>query len=529
MPACPSTGTPGHDSELPSVHDKSQRLLRGHQTNAESTHDFDASSGSHNSGTRRLPDLVRRPATLLTVGVVALACFNITYRLGRESVGEWDESLYATTAWEMSRSGDLIRTTFDGVLDYYNSKPPLNVWLIAASYKLFDVGLVSLRIPSACAALLTVVVFLWWSGRSFGTSVSLVATVVLATSFGFLHIHAARSGNPDALLTLAILLVVVLLAESSKAPWRRVWLGPLLGLVFLLKGMAVLQPLLLIVLFESVVAQSLKTRLPPLAIGAFTSVAIAGGWARLRWQVDGWEFLHRIVGNDFLALSLTALEGHNTGPLFYFGVLHRYQYEWLFVGALAIAMTYRSLGGRLTRLMNQLCERKPLAIVLVAWGVVTLGVPSAMQTRLAWYLNPFYPLFALLVGLAIVQGWSELRGARRARMTLIGFAVVALIIAESKSLWRLYHVTNLDTSVQGLLIRHVQAGTDRRVYRDRLSRAEAFVVRAILDAEFQLDVSLASRPPHSRPGDLVVLAVEGAVPGMKLLGRYDGYSVYQVK
>jgi hypothetical protein len=245
--------------------------------------------------------------------------------------------------------------------------------------------------------------------------------------------------------------------------------------------------------------------------------------------VDGWEFLRRIVVNDFLALSLTRLDDHRTGPLFYLGVLHRYQYEWLFAGALAIAMTYRSFGGRLTRLMKQLRAREAVPVVLVAWGIVTLAVPSAMQTRLAWYLNPFYPLFALLVGLAIVQGCSEPHVSRRARMTLIGLAVVALVVAESKSLWRLYQVTNLDTSVQGLLIRHVRPGTGQRVYRDRLSRAEAFVVRAILDAEFMVDVSLASRPPDSRPGDLVVLAVEGGVPGLKLLGRYDGYSVYEVE
>ena len=451
------------------------------------------------------------------------------FRLGLESVGEWDESLYATTAWEMTRSGDLIGTTFDGVLDYYNSKPPLNVWLIAASYQLFGVGFVSLRIPSACAALLTVIVLLWWTRRSFGTDVSLVASVVLATSFGYLHIHAARSGNPDALLTLAILLVVVVLSEASTVPWRQAWLGPLLSVVFLLKGMAVLQPLLLIVLFELFVAGSLRTRLPPLATAAMTFVTVTGGWSWLRWRVDGWEFLRRVVDNDFLALSLTPLEGHVTGPLFSFGVLHRYQYEWLVVGALAIALTYRSWPRRLTRLMTGLRERKALPILLLAWGVVTLAVPSAMQTRLAWYLTPFYPLFAFLVGLAIVHGWFELRGARPARMTLVGFAILALIIAESKSLWRLYKVTNLESSVQGALVRHVRPGRDQRVHRDRLSRAEAFVVRGILDAEFLVDASLTARPPEARPGDLVVLGVKGTVAGLKLLGHYDGYGVYEVE
>jgi hypothetical protein len=37
----------------------------------------------------------------LTVAVLALACFNLTYRLGRERLTEWDEGLYAETAFEM--------------------------------------------------------------------------------------------------------------------------------------------------------------------------------------------------------------------------------------------------------------------------------------------------------------------------------------------------------------------------------------------------------------------------------------------
>jgi hypothetical protein len=107
---------------------------------------------------------------------------------------------------------------------------------------------------------------------------------------------------------------------------------------------------------------------------------------------------------------------------------------------------------------------------------------------LAWYLNPFYPLFALLVGLAIVHAVSALSRSRR-RM-LIAVAVAALAAAEGRSLWRLYKVTNLDTSVQGLLMDVVQPRSGQRAYRDRISRAEAFVVRAILGGEFLVEPAI---------------------------------------
>ena len=77
-----------------------------------------------------------RRYTWFSVAILALACFNVTFRLDRESVGEWDESLFATTAWEMTQSGELVRTTFDGTPDYYNTKPPLNVWILAATFSL---------------------------------------------------------------------------------------------------------------------------------------------------------------------------------------------------------------------------------------------------------------------------------------------------------------------------------------------------------------------------------------------------------
>src|SRR5262245_6456903 len=93
-----------------------------------------------------------RRLTALAVAVLVLAVFNLTFRLGSEGLTEWDESLYATSALEMVRSDAWVATTFDGALDYSNSKPPLNVWLLALSLRTFGVSLVALRLASVVAA-----------------------------------------------------------------------------------------------------------------------------------------------------------------------------------------------------------------------------------------------------------------------------------------------------------------------------------------------------------------------------------------
>ncbi len=48
----------------------------------------------------------------------------------------------------MVNSGNWLVTTFHDSVDYYNSKPPLNVWLIAASFKMLGISLWSMRLPS---------------------------------------------------------------------------------------------------------------------------------------------------------------------------------------------------------------------------------------------------------------------------------------------------------------------------------------------------------------------------------------------
>src|SRR5262245_4794944 len=89
--------------------------------------------------------LAHRGVWLAGAGLAEPA-FYLAFRIGNGLVQVWDESLFAITAGEMASSGDWIGTTFLGSLDYYSSKPPLQVWLVALSFKAFGVGLVSLRL-----------------------------------------------------------------------------------------------------------------------------------------------------------------------------------------------------------------------------------------------------------------------------------------------------------------------------------------------------------------------------------------------
>jgi 4-amino-4-deoxy-L-arabinose transferase-like glycosyltransferase len=475
----------------------------------------------------RLLDLVARHYRTLAIAVLALAAFNLTYRLGLVSVEEWDESLYATTAWEMLQHGNPIATTFDGDLDYYNSKPPLNVWLLAASFKTFGVNLVSMRVISAAAAWLTVFALQVWTKRLFGPMVALLASLVLSTTFGFLHLHSGRSGNADALLTLLILLIVITLSAARHRPWQRAWLGPLLAGVFLLKGMAVLMPLA-ISLVAAVWARAPRPLWKPLIAAAILFAVPTAAWAAARWQLDGWRFFDRMFYQDFVALASTAVEERTGGALYYIGVLQRYQYDWLLAALGAAFLAWRSWPQIWRALWVSLKQRQPTPVLLTAWALGTLLLPTLVQTKVVWYLNPFYPLFAILVGstLANVAFNGHLSATRRPLMLAGVLIVAAVTSAQARSMWRIHVVTNLNTSVQGVLLAKRARFYGSRVSRDRLQRGEAFVVRAMMRGTFRVmsDASQDGRPMHA---DLLILSQQVHDDRLRPVGSADGHFLYE--
>lgn len=465
----------------------------------------------------------------LRVAVLLLAAFNLTYRLGVESVAEWDESLYATSAWEMLAHGDPIAVTFRGALDYYNTKPPLAVWIIAAAFSVFGVNLLALRLASAAFAWLTVWVLQRWACRTFGPIAAIVSSLTLATSFPFLHLHAGRSGNPDALLTLLILLVLVVLWYAPTRPMLRIWLGPLLAGVFLLKGPAVLLPLALVVGVELVSWSRAQLAWGAVRWAAILFVALVGPWVMLRYRLDGWAFFERMIGYDLVARSVAPLEGHDGNLLYYLDVLVKHQYDWLVGAALLAAIAGRA---RLARLWRELPSRARHrgAVVLAGWAVATLVVPSLVQTRLQWYLNPFYPLFALGVGWLVAEIVGSGGRARWSGRAVAAVLTLAVVVAEARTLWRLHTVTNFERSVQGVVLEYLRHDSSRRVFRDRLQRAEAFVVEAIGHSRFAVLSDTGALPTDAAPGDLVVVSLDRRPPpGVDRVDAVDGHGIYQVR
>jgi len=182
-------------------------------------------------------------ALLLIVGA-ALFFLN----LGGASLWDLDEGRNATAAAIMFESGDYIIPYFNGELRV--DKPALLYWLQVGAYQVFGVNEFAARLPSALAALLTILLCYELGRRLFTPRTGLVAGLVLASTP--MVCGAARFANPDALLHCLTVLTLYFFWRGLPNPgwfWF-VSMGVASGLAVLAKGpVGVILPMAVICLF----------------------------------------------------------------------------------------------------------------------------------------------------------------------------------------------------------------------------------------------------------------------------------------
>jgi 4-amino-4-deoxy-L-arabinose transferase-like glycosyltransferase len=454
------------------------------------------------------PEFWTRHFRLLAAVVLALAAFNLTFRLSDDAITEWDESLYGLSAAEMIETGDWVRTRLGGQVDYSAiTKPPLIVWLTALSFKAFGITPTSLRLVSVVSAWLTVLVLVLWARRIAGPLTAIAAGVVLATSFGFMYVHSGRTGNTDALFTLLTTLTALVLYASFARPWARVALGLIFAGFFLLRGPGMLMPLAIVILVD-VWHRRAPQRWPALASAALVFVIPVASWGYARWRADQWQFLSQVWKVDLVTRTLTPFEGHTGTPLYYFDMLQRYHYDWLIAAVVALCLFPPPKAQWREWLWIRFDDR-PDKIVVAFWALVTFTVPTLMQTKLSWYLNPFYPVFALLIAAILSYAVLRAKTASRGRIiALVAIIVIAFATAEGRMLYQAYR-RDKNYFLQGLLERERAALSGRTIYRTQWNGAEQFVATRMVGALIANVDQPARFVEEAQVGDFLV-----ATPGL---------------
>lgn len=307
-----------------------------------------------------------------------------------------DEARYAWIAREMAQSGDWITPRLYG--EPWFEKPPLLYWLGAVGFKLGLGDDWAPRLPVALLSVAALAVIAVSLRREFGDTVARNATLILATSAGWLSLsHVAVTDLPMAACFATAMVLSLEWLKGGSGRWLPA-VAALLGGAVLAKGLVPLVLALPLVWFGRA---RWREALAPRVWGAF--LVAAAPWYAVCSARNGWPFVEELFIRHHLSRFTSPDLQHVQPWWFYLPVILASLFPW-------------------TPLLSHLPSFSDVRIRFTAawlvWGLVFL---SASRNKLSTYVLPLVPALAILAA----AGFDR---ARERRWTL-SVAVALLCVA----------------------------------------------------------------------------------------------------
>nr|MDE7150202.1 glycosyltransferase family 39 protein [Bacteroidales bacterium] len=355
----------------------------------------------------------------------------IFFHLGHLPLRVWDEARLAINGYEMLQNHRFFVTTYGGVSDLWNTKPPLLIWLQVLSMKCFGINEAAFRLPSALAVLLTCVllyVFLRSYLKDF--RFGFIQNMVLLTTTGLFTWHGGKNGDYDALLMLlctAYCLAFFLFLEKGRLANGRGTAYYIYGFYLFLSlailtkssgALLFLPGLLLYTLMTGQFPSVLKNR--HIYIGLLIPVVSVGGYYICRELAEP-GYLQAVWANEFGGRFMTVIEGHREPIWFYVQNLYTTRFGYWF---------FMALGGAVFGLFGSDRRIYGLTLFTAVLSGSYLLLISLAQTKCFWYDIPLYPFLGVLAAVFLFKLFEALRktaGAWTAYVFLVCLLVPAVL------------------------------------------------------------------------------------------------------
>ena len=313
----------------------------------------------------------------------------------------WDESRRAVNAMEMVQNGNILVSHFEGLPDMYGTKPPLLLWLQALCMKLFGFNELAVRLPSALAALATVLLLVQFCSKHLKLPFAgYLAAWVLLSNTMYINYHGAVTGDYDALLclwTTAYLLCFYIYLQAYEK--RYLYLtGLFITLACLTKGIAGLffaPGLLLFSIWQKQLGTLLRQRQIYFA-GFATLLAILSFYFLREFFNPG--YLEAVWNNEVWGRYFLVNEGHQHEFWFYINFVYEYKkfHPWIFIVPFGFLLT----------ILHQ--PTRSIGKLLLLNSIVFFLIISVSKSKLEWYILPIFPSMALAIGIGFAHIWNAI-------------------------------------------------------------------------------------------------------------------------
>lgn len=346
--------------------------------------------------------LGRHSGPLQMAGLAAIALVLYLFELGKGALPDWDAAIYAEVTKEMLEGHHWLTPYWNH--QPFFEKPPLFDWLQMISFGVLGRTELAARLESALAGAAVVLLVYAMTRRTAGSAAGLFAGLVLLTTHNF--DQTMRGATTDPLLCLCIFLTVYGYVRLREGDGRWFYLMcAALGLGIMTKGPAALVAPMAIGLDWGFRRRRKLVTGRQVWLGLLLLGGIAIPWhVWMVWHY-GWAYVSDYLGHQILARASRPLQGNIGGLQYYFRVIGRGAFPWSVLGVVA--------------LVRWVWKREwEHALPWLMMGV-TLGLYTAVQTKLQWYVVPLYPALAMEVG-RLLSVWGH-------KWRLAGFAAAVVL------------------------------------------------------------------------------------------------------
>ena len=326
------------------------------------------------------------------LGIVVLSIF---IRLGAGEVLQTDEATHGVNAYEMLRHGNALVNTYKYAVDYFNSKPPLSLWCIMLSYRIFGTGSFGLRFASAISGCLLCIIFSVFLKKNYGAAAAISFTAAFPLMTALFEFHMFRAGDMDAIYCLLFGIAMIALYETSKGKKGMLQLyGAAFGLAFLAKSIHAGVILVIGCLFLPCMWRNLKRK--SVILAALIAAGIPGIWALARFRFDGTGFLYTMVfgeASDKIrsSVNLAYLQDIVKSKI------------WIMMLAVLLldlltGLTDRERKGSIRTFLAARCKDNYLYIL---WLCVPVLLYSCAGSHMPWYIYTSYIAAAVVTGITV--------------------------------------------------------------------------------------------------------------------------------
>jgi 4-amino-4-deoxy-L-arabinose transferase-like glycosyltransferase len=336
----------------------------------------------------------------------------------------YDDAAYAHEARNILQSGDWWTLNLNGSPDF--DKPPLFIWLLALSFKIFGITDVAAKVPGVIFGWATIVLVYFLAREIFlddedNKWLAAFSMLCLATTQYFLKYSS--HAMTDVPFTFFFTLAVYFYLRGLKNGIFLLASGAAVGLAMLTRSPMGFFPLAIIV-FHLVFRRQFKTLFSFYFAGSLVlAIAIPSTWYWTEYAAFGQAFIGRHFAN-FMAHSEAAVARTPWQQFLWY-------FEYLFL-VIKLYFPWFPLMFYGMFLLKKKNGTRPAAMgsLLVIWLLVVIIPFSLADSKVLRYILPAFPVFSILAASALKKLLYPKYLVRfsRAAAALLSLAAVGMVM-----------------------------------------------------------------------------------------------------